>query len=147
MLCFQCYSNSYALSSIFSPTKRIALVASNCRFFGLWRMRDGDEKNEVNYESLKEYQQNIYAYENVRVHANIVVRYSGTLNPVVIAVSSTWETKKYEATPAPHYYLNSNIPKVHRILNMKLKSSNEIKKNNLKLELWSLSLLTYSANP
>ncbi|GJW14800.1 hypothetical protein Tco_0018933, partial [Tanacetum coccineum] len=64
--------------------------------------------------------------------------------PVVIAVSSTWVTKKYEATT---HYLNPNIPEVHRILDMKLKSSNGIKKNNLKLELWSLSLLTYSANP
>ncbi|GJS59025.1 DNA helicase [Tanacetum coccineum] len=43
--------------------------------------------------------------------------------PVVIAVSSTWATRKYgglqlKATPATHYYLNPNIPEANYILNV-----------------------------
>nr|GEV62190.1 hypothetical protein [Tanacetum cinerariifolium] len=43
--------------------------------------------------------------------------------PVVIVVSSTWVTKRYEglqliATPATYYYLNPNILEVHHILNV-----------------------------
>nr|GEX22105.1 nucleic acid-binding, OB-fold protein [Tanacetum cinerariifolium] len=49
--------------------------------------------------------------------------YADMPKPVVITVSSTWETRKYgglqlTATPATHYYLNPNIPEATYILNM-----------------------------
>nr|GEX46434.1 DNA helicase [Tanacetum cinerariifolium] len=49
--------------------------------------------------------------------------YAQMRKPVVIAVSSTWETTKYEglqlsATPTTYYYLNPNILEIHHILNV-----------------------------
>nr|GEV31352.1 nucleic acid-binding, OB-fold protein [Tanacetum cinerariifolium] len=49
--------------------------------------------------------------------------YAKMPKPVVIAVSSTWATRRYgglqlTATPATHYYLNPNIPEANYILNV-----------------------------
>nr|GEZ13932.1 heterogeneous nuclear ribonucleoprotein 1 [Tanacetum cinerariifolium] len=44
--------------------------------------------------------------------------YADMPKPVVIAVSSTWATRKYGSTPATHYYLNLNIPEATCILNV-----------------------------
>ncbi|GJY29666.1 DNA helicase [Tanacetum coccineum] len=51
------------------------------------------------------------------------VAYAAMPKPVVIAVSSTWATRRYgglqlTATPATHYYLNPNIPEANYILNV-----------------------------
>nr|GEV26426.1 hypothetical protein [Tanacetum cinerariifolium] len=44
--------------------------------------------------------------------------YANMPKPVVIAVSSTWATRKNGATPATYYYLNPNIPEATYILNV-----------------------------
>nr|GFC20705.1 nucleic acid-binding, OB-fold protein [Tanacetum cinerariifolium] len=49
--------------------------------------------------------------------------YAKMPKPVVIAVSSTWATTKYEglqlsATPVTNYYFNPNILEVHYILDV-----------------------------
>ncbi|GKD62716.1 nucleic acid-binding, OB-fold protein [Tanacetum coccineum] len=49
--------------------------------------------------------------------------YSQMAKPIVIAVSSTWATRRYgglhlTATPATYYYLNPNVPEANYILNV-----------------------------
>ncbi|GJZ76221.1 DNA helicase, partial [Tanacetum coccineum] len=60
---------------------------------------------------------------NEQVEGFDMEAYAHMPKPVVIAVSSTWATRRYgglqlTATPATYYYLNPNIPEANYILNV-----------------------------
>ncbi|GJX13166.1 DNA helicase [Tanacetum coccineum] len=75
-------------------------------------------------DSFPEHYFNFVAYNEVQSKADVkVATLTEMPKPVVIAVSSTWVTTRYEglqltATSATHYYLNPNIPEVHHILSV-----------------------------
>nr|GEZ36293.1 replication protein A 70 kDa DNA-binding subunit [Tanacetum cinerariifolium] len=68
--------------------------------------------------------------------------YADMPKPVIIAVSSTWATRKYgglqlTATPATHYYLNPNIPEATYILNVYADFINPVDALQIQLQPYS----------
>nr|GEX45435.1 DNA helicase [Tanacetum cinerariifolium] len=108
-------------------------MATNYRqqdYLALWKIH---QLQPIPNDLFPEHNFRFAAYNEIEDRADVngtpliegfdMAAYAAMPKPVVIALNSTWATRKYgglqlTATPTTHYYLNPNIPEATYILNV-----------------------------